>query len=384
MSSQDPHLLVAVSGNVGEWRQTLEPSPEKPRLPLPYAFGAGLIRGGFRLSAVDLSKRARGGSMAGDFRPFQRIYGADELQEAIRDTDLALLWGRPAVWALARQAASLGTDRRLLHFSYVWQPRGTASVRQRIQAAITQQAARFARGLVLMTAEQQAAARCVLPRCVPVIPLTVGVDFAFYAHPAALADVGEHERARVERLLESPYVILPGDELRLNEDALAIVEASALNLVRISQYGHKNDMADLKAKVARRNLGGRLVVFERISYPALRFLMRNAAAYAGLVDSTWQPAGWTVACECLASGVPCVIYEGLVSRELARLGAGPDVVRSVPIRDTSAFVAELRSLVGEIRRDERMARARAFASEQLDQEGTGTIFADHLRQATRP
>ena len=382
MLSRQLHLLVVINGNIREWRDTLITSPDRPRLPLPYAFGAATMNVGFRLSAIDLGTETRQSSAEpSDTTPFETVYPAHELANALRATDLALLWGRPGLSALVKQAFLPRPRRRLLYFSYVWEARGIPSLRQRCQFGITRQAARLARGVVLMTAEQADAARATLPRHVPVIELQVGIDCDFYAQPTAPSDIVEADRNRVERLLQSPYVIMPGDELRLNDDALAIVENSPLNLVRISQYGRKNGITELKAEIRRRNLGDRLLIFERISYLALRFLMKHAVAYAGLVDATWQPAGWTVACESLACGLPVVLYEGLTSRELGRLGAGPNILRSVSMRDTKAFAAELQSFVAAHHRSELTDEARAFAAETLDLEITGAAFGERLAQA---
>jgi len=165
---------------------------------------------------------------------------------------------------------------------------------------------------------------------------------------------------------------------------VAIVENGPFNLVRISQYGYKNKISALKAEVQRRNLGDRLVIFERISYPAIRFLLRHAAAYVGLIDATWQPAGWTVACERLASSLPLVLYEGITARELAWLGASLDILRSVPMRDIKAFAAALEAITTTGRKEERAAKARAFAAETLDLERTGRAFGERLLEAIRP
>ena len=381
--SRRPHLLVAIDGNIGEWRDTLTSSPDRPRLPLPYAFGAATFNAGFRLSAIDLDTKTTPANAARrDTAPFDTIFPAHALASALRATDFALLWGRSGLSALARQAILPQAKRRLLYFSYAWTAGTNASWLQRSRLEVARQAARFARGVVLMTSEQAEAARATLPRPVPVIALRVGIDCRFYTSATSLSDVAEADRPRVERLLQRPYVVMPGDELRLNEDALAVVENSPINLVRICQFGHRNGIAELRTEIRRRNLDDRLVIFQRISYPALRFLMRHAVAYAGLVDASWQPAGWTAACESLASGLPVVLYEGLTSRELGRLGAGPNLLRSVPIGDTKAFADEVQSLAAARGKTDLATEARTFAAERLDLERTGAAFGQSLTQAT--
>jgi hypothetical protein len=230
-----------------------------------------------------------------------------------------------------------------------------------------------------MTDEQAQEARAALPPSVRVVPLTIGVDTGFYAQPAQLADAPSEHRAAAERLLQEPYVILPGDELRLNADALDVVEATGLRLVRISQNGHKSGGDWLKAEIARRGLGERVFVFERVSYAFVRFLLQNAAAYAGFVDASWQPAGWTVACESLSSGLPLVIYDGYVARELFRLGVPQELCKIVARGDRAAFARELTQFAK--RPHGPLPALGGFAAARLDIAQTGPAFAAALRLA---
>ena len=383
MASRRPRLLVAIDDNVAEWRDALTSSPDRPRLPLPYAFGAATMKAGFKLSAIDVG--AKGSQAAGkpsETAPFDTIYPAGELLGAMRATDFALLWGRPGLAALVKQAFLPRPRWRVLYFSYAWEPRGSSSLRQRARFAIAQRVAYLARGVVVMTAEQAEAARATLPRHVRVIQLQIGIDCDFYAHTGSLSDVAEADRAIVERILQSPYVIMPGDELRLNADALAVVERSGLNLVRISQYGYKNRIANFESEIKRRNLADHVFILKRVSYPTLRFLLKRALAYAGLVDATWQPAGWTAACESFASGLPVVLYDGLTARELTRLGAGPNILRAVSNRNTNAFASELQAIAEASRKRDLATEARTFANTALDLERTGAVFGESLAQVT--
>ena len=383
MALPAPRLLVAIDDNAAEWSDACTSSPDRPRLPLPYAFGAAAMKAGFRLSAIDFG--AKGSEPIGrrsETAPFDTIYPASELLGAMRATDFALLWGRPGLAALVKQAFLPPPRWRVLYFSYVWEPRGSSSLRQRARFAIARRAAYLARGLVLMTAEQADAARATLPRHVRVIQIQIGIDCDFYAQTGSLSDIAEADRVIVERILKFPYVIMPGDGLRLNADALDVVERSGLNLVRISQYSHKDDIAKFEKEIRRRNLADRVFIFERISYPALRFLMKHALAYAGLVDATWQPAGWTVACESLASGLPVVLYDGLTARELTRLGAGPNILRAVSVRNTNAFASELQAIADADRKRDLATEARTFASAALDLTRTGAAFGERLAQVT--
>lgn len=372
------NLLVCINGNIPEWQACFDPQGDQPRLPLPYAFGAACSGAGFTLSGLDFSAPA---ANSPDLGPFRAIYPLNYIDQALADADLAIFWGGAGIRQCLREARRPTHQRRIGFLTYGWREKGAFTVARRANLLATRRAARFARCVVAMTAEQAADARRSLPAHVSVVRLSVGIDTRFYARPAQLADVPAEHRPTVERLLQKPYVILPGDELRLNKDALDVVEATGLKLVRISQYSSKSGTNVLKEDVARRGLGGQVEVFERISYAFLRFLLQHAAGYAGFVDATWQPAGWTVVCESLASGLPIVLYDGYVARELIALGLPKELYRIAPLGDRVTFGRELVALANRPRSAALAASARGFAVDRLDLGKTGLAFASALRSA---
>jgi glycosyltransferase involved in cell wall biosynthesis len=372
------NLLVCINGNIPEWQACFDPQGDQPRLPLPYAFGAACSGVGFTLSGLDFSAPAANGP---DLGPFRAIYPVNHIDQALADADLAILWGGAGIRQCLREAHRPNHQRRIGFLTYGWREKGAFTASRRANLLATRYAARFARCVVAMTAEQAADARRRLPTHISVMQLSVGIDTRFYSHPAQLTDVPAEHRPTVERLLQKPYVILPGDELRLNTDALDVVEATGLRLVRISQYGYKSNTNVLKDEIERRGLSDQIVVFERISYVFFRFLLQNAAAYAGFINATWQPAGWTVACESLTSGLPVVMYDGYVARELLALGIPLELCKIVPIGDHAAFGRELVALADWPRSAALSASARRFAAERIDLEKTGPVFATALRSA---
>jgi hypothetical protein len=243
-----------------------------------------------------------------------------------------------------------------------------------------QAASRFARAAVFITEEQAQAARAVLGGNRPVVRLTCGVDTSFYAAPSYFADVPQEHRARVEKLVSTPYMILPGDELRYNRDALDLVAATGIPMVRISQYSAAH-MAELRSEIEARGIADKFLVFEKVSYPFLRFLLRNAAMYAGLVNSEWQPAGWTTACEAIASGTPVVAYEGLASRELQRLGADQSFLRAAPAGDIRKFKELAADFLSPGYHPKVSPKVLDFAEARLDLENTGEQFAVGIEAA---
>lgn len=379
MRAGNPHVLVAIGGNAREWSETLRPVPNRPRLPLPYAFGAGLIKRDFALSCVD---SAHLGPRSTGTYPFRNVYSRHDLVAGMQATDLAAFWGALGIRSVLAQAGLESPRRRVVLCTYVWTAPREAHWRTRRLCAATRVAARFARAVVVMTREQEMRAAALLGERVPVVRLVCGVDTAYYGAAVSSGDVPEEHRKRVDQLLKAQYLIMPGDELRLNSDALDIVETLGIPLVRVSQYRDKSRSDLLRNEIAARGLADRVLVLERIDYSFLRFLLRNAAAYAGFVDSTWQPAGWTVACEALASGLPVVAYDGLVTRELNQLGADPAWLRAVPRGDLRPFAEEIQRLVSRSRDGPTRDRPDAFASRVLNLESTGDRFACALARAS--
>lgn len=356
------HLLVAINNNIPEWRNTMFPGPDKPRLPLPYAFGAAFLKRGHLLSALNVSSNAP----IGDIYPFSAVYPIRGITEALKKTDMASLWGGLGVSAILHQAMVMPLRRRVVLNSYVWSLNRLATMKSKRLGIATQLAGQFAKAVVVMTEEQAELARRSLMLRAPVIKFRCGIDTAYYRIPSGISDVPVMYRKKVDQLLGKPYVIMPGDELRCNDDAMDLVQHSDLRLVRISQYANPNKQDQLYAEVKRRGIQDRFLVFERISYAFLRFLLQNASAYAGLVDSSWQPAGWTVACEALSSGLPVVVYSGLVSRELAHNGIDPSICRSVPMGNVPAFRDALQYFASKSPRDGYPDKARNFAQNFLD------------------
>jgi glycosyltransferase involved in cell wall biosynthesis len=240
--------------------------------------------------------------------------------------------------------------------------------------SLTRQAASLARGVILMTEQQVASAKADLGHKVPIVRLRVGVDTQFYGRQSTDTDVPDEHRKIVESLVRTKYLILPGDELRLNDDALDVVEMTGIRLVRISQYRYKSGTNRLQQEIERRGLRDRLVLFERISYSFLRFLLQHATAYAGFVDASWQPAGWTVACESLASGLPLVMYDGLTARELIDLGIPRNLLQVIEPGDRTTFAEQLDKTMRHSG-TQKIKLARAFAEETLNLEQTGPEFA---------
>ncbi|GEM_PF-2909204 len=364
------HLLVGINNNIKEWNSNLEVSLERPRLPLSYIFGAAFYKRGHRLSAINDST-ARGGER---IKPiFENVYDRRKLGQAMKQVDFALLWSAAGISAIFRQVPLLSRSRKVILASYVWSLKNMPNLKKRISAIAAWLAGMGSRGIVLITREQEESAKKMMPGTVPVLKCTVGIDAPFYMAPSNINEVPQEYRGDIQKILQAPYVIMLGDEQRLNEDAVEIAQSTGMNFVRICQYANSQKMIRLRQEIENRSLKKRFFIFEKAGYPFLRFLLQNASAYAGLVDSTWQPAGWTAACEALASGLPVVLYEGLVSRELQSLGAG-EFIKVVPMKDRESFRSAIEFFENDKRNPQSRQIRQAFAADKINLEKTGADF----------
>ena len=142
------HLLVAISNNIPEWRDTLMESRDKPRLPLPYAFGAAFIKRGHKLSGINMSSSPLADE---SLYPFEAVYPAQELLLAMKHADVVTLWGGHGVSAILRQCLLMPPRKRVVLNSYIWQPDGFPTLKTKKLDVATQLAAQFAKALVVMT-----------------------------------------------------------------------------------------------------------------------------------------------------------------------------------------------------------------------------------------
>jgi glycosyltransferase involved in cell wall biosynthesis len=360
-------MIVLVHGGRRreEWVEACAGRDQRPRLPLPFVHGAAFIRRGHQVNAI-----ANGPDTSDSPEPFARVFGERDLAQALRASDIALIWGFRGVKTVLLSRTTRRSRCKAIVESFVWSPRYMPSLKTKLGALMTRLGTRLSSGLVVMTRAQQSLARRHLPEGIPVIHLTVGIDTQFYRRndgPELSPNVGR----LFEQLQGAPYVILSGDELRLETDAMRLVaKRPALHLVRIWQCSqHKREGFMTAARAL--NISDRCHLLEQVPYCDLRTLLQNAVCYAGFVDARWQPAGWTVSCESLAAGTPVVAYDGLATDELHALGA-QNVVKTVPYGDIDRFAQEVDSIVRQpagLRE-----AARQFARERLDCETTADAF----------
>src|ERR1700737_3876522 len=114
-------LLVCINGNIPEWQACFDQPGDRPRLPLPYAFGAACSNAGFTLSAIDFSEPIT--RAAGD-RPFRAIYPPDQIDRALAEADLAIFWGSDGMRLSLRDVLRPRHRRQIAFLAYGWREKG--------------------------------------------------------------------------------------------------------------------------------------------------------------------------------------------------------------------------------------------------------------------
>lgn len=368
-------LLIELSGQIDDWHRSFAAASDRPRLPLPFSSSSALVARKHEVSAIHFTDESFSSYDKGHFR---KLYGPQDLKQALVENDLAIFWASRGIRAVASELIHLSPRRKVILASYVWRVPPGLPWKVKGLAFTTRFVSRYARGAVLMTDEQASAADRDCAGTLPVLRFTWGIDSTFYRRPSEKFDVSGEVEQQAENLLSAPYLILAGDQQRLDDDAVNLVENYGLRLVRLPQ--ERSTAYWYRQQIRERGLDGRLFVFERVNYPTLRFLLQNALAYVGLVDSTWQPAGWTVLCEALASGTPAIVYEGLTTREMRRLGAG-DFLVTVTCRDIPAVAWACEQMKIKLNGVNSLgALAQNFAENVLDLQRTAADFVDGVER----
>jgi glycosyltransferase involved in cell wall biosynthesis len=314
-----------------------------------------------------------------DSKLFTDIYTRRQLKAASQVSDVAILWSTLGSLQLLKSRVISFNMPKLILGSYIWSWKNLPNIKTTLSSMATYAAANFSHGLILMTNEQRELAKKILPPSIPVIKFTFGIDTRFYQLPSQLDDIPtKYRTAYKERLLDRPYIIVAGHQQRYDFDLLQILKMyKHINLVRTYKKLTPS-ISRFQEEVRAQGLEARCFFFENVNYRFLRFLFQNAIVYLGLVDSTWQPAGWTATCEAIACGTPVILYEGLVSRELQSLGAG-EFLKPIPRGNIDALREILDRFLIQRKKDLHLARASMdFAANHLNCEITGQNFAKQL------
>lgn len=137
--------------------------------------------------------------------------------------------------------------------------------------------------------------------------LPIGIDLDFYSKSRFSSNF-------LESIIDKKYIVMHGDEERDEEKLIKIADSLNFGIVRINQYPQKAkknifDIVKISSKIPF------IYNFQNIGFDKYIWLLKNASLYAGMVNSKWQPAGWTALCEALGLGIPSIISKGLTSND---------------------------------------------------------------------
>ena len=144
--------------------------------------------------------------------------------------------------------------------------------------------------------------------------LLMGIDVSYFK----IASKSEL-RNSIACLGELNYYLVVGDEGRDNKLLINLAQRLEHPIIRVFQYPDKSKELRLQREIIKNKLGKKLLILKNVSYQELKFLYYHSLAYLGIAHSEYQPAGWTVACEAIASGTRVILANGCVYQELKRV-----------------------------------------------------------------
>jgi glycosyltransferase involved in cell wall biosynthesis len=232
-------------------------------------------------------------------------------------------------------------------------------------------------GLLYMTREQieQACKELNLPSK-HIFHLPIGVDTTYFNQENSNNPI-------LPEILQLPlkeYVVVGGDQLRSETQIAEVIQGTELKLVRLTQ--------SLKTQKFwenyNRTCAQKIDVFckAHLSFNDVRYIYKGALCLLNLVDNSWQPAGWTVLTEGMACGIPVIMNEGLVTRELKQYSPScplievPQVVRREEIQEILKKLASQPSYAKELG-----VKGKEFMGKNLPIETAGIELVKILEKA---
>lgn len=142
--------------------------------------------------------------------------------------------------------------------------------------------------------------------------LPVGIDVNFY--------LKKRSSHFMQWLINEEYLVMHGDELRDNFELLKLADLLKIGIVRISQYPEKDIYKNSIFSLSKdfKNIPY-IYHLQNIDFNEYICILKNAKLYAGLVNSTNQPAGWTALCEAKVLNLPIIISKGLITKDFQKI-----------------------------------------------------------------
>ncbi|MBF9040360.1 hypothetical protein LSUCC0387_05570 [Rhodobacterales bacterium LSUCC0387] len=339
MTTHEDSLVVGIlmNGRCDEWAHALDhfENHSKPRLPIPYSILAKYPRDEVHFVGISF-----GNELSKTKYPFSRVVSYRNIIEVRRTCDVIVAWGRYAILNCILDLFEFPRNKKTIIISYDWpcfhrQSNFLRSIYQAFQSFI----AKFSRGVSVMTEEQKLSAKSYLPPWISVEKIDFRIDASFYKYfDPVVCDQAWFDKFSEENH-HRPYMVMLGDELRIEDDAITVAKNTEMSVVRVCQYMNADTKAEILHKVSAQGLISKYHMMNNLSYGQLLLLLRNASGYLGLVDSTWQPAGWTSLSEALCCRLPAIVYDGLVSREMQFRGIPASAMKVIASGDVAGVCA---------------------------------------------
>lgn len=369
-------VLIVIGGDVKRFKELGGNNPSLPKLPLSYPFYGYLKNQDIDVEIVSLNFE----SWEGKSKPgFNTVFGY-----------LKLFWLVPYILKFDSIITSgfIGSitafillpfcqNRKVFTLVYANESNKLKNLVSKIKNSLFLAGLKLCGGLFYMTKEQIEQA-CNEFNLSPnhVFHLPVGVDVAYFN------DKNNNDFISPE-VLELPlkkYVVVSGDQLRNELEIANVMEGSGLKLLRLTQSVE----TQLFWKDWNKSKSSNLEVFckAHLSFQEVRYAYQNALCVLNLADNSWQPAGWTVLTEGMACGVPVIMNQGLVTRELKRYNPSPSLVEIAQIVRKEEVQEILKKLISQPSYAKELGvKGREFVEKNLSIEKTGIELVKMLEKA---
>lgn len=145
------------------------------------------------------------------------------------------------------------------------------------------------------------------------ILLPIGIDLDFYY-------ASKNKSKFLQKIINQKYIIMHGDEEREEDKLIKLASMLNIGIVRINQYPYKSKKNLFEIAKSYFDIPF-IYNFQNIDSHNYIWLLKNSTIYAGMVNSKFQPAGWTALCEAIILGIPSIISNGITS---------DDYLKSIP------------------------------------------------------
>jgi glycosyltransferase involved in cell wall biosynthesis len=331
---------------------------------------------GVEVSVMPLATVAndrRGGRPPGWWRPYLRL---GRVIGQLSAWDVVVTWGTQGAVIAAALGIKTGGPRKVVIISFSGWPRAGGPLglmRELLYQSATERTGK----LVFMTKRQiREALGRVDADGKRVAHLPVGVDTRFFTPMPAGATASV--RPELQALGSQRFVVVAGDQLRDERNMIGVLDGLSIGLVRLTQ---NKFIEELWGKL-RGTVRFPVLCKAHLTAQEVRYVYQRAVCLVNLVDSSWQPAGWTVMTEAMACGLPVIVNPGLTTEEMRTyVTGGPLPFLELQRLDPS----QARARVIDLLADDDLSReigmvARQFVERHLDIDRTSKIGYQLLRE----